>query len=382
MPEKKPRNSNNKSWLFYIIIFLVPVVAIFLVYLSFTTYRTKSIYKFVKFNQRGWIGKVHRADKELGFAPIPNSIGSEIMPLGPNLPMRYDKDGFRVPIEDELNNENKHPVVLTLGCSYTYGSLVHAKDTFPYLVGKYIGGSTKNAGCCGYGLSQMVIIAKQLIPRHQPDYVIIQYSTWLVGRAVHPFGASYFGKVPVPYYSKEDILVIKPPVFLTKLSDLPVDEYRNSQHGVSDFLSFLLHVGLPLFLHDDFNISVYSLSRNFGLKDEPTTNARAVIQHAYAEISSVAKQNGAMIIIVVLGRSNRNVLVPKDLLPNDAIVVDAHGELLRKLPTKDMRSYQMQYKHWRGNPPILIDDHPNKKAHKIIAEKIASQIAKLSNKVN
>ncbi len=375
-------NSNNHRCLFYLIMFLVPVISIFSVYLAYTTYRTKSVYNYVKSNQRGWSGQVHRADKELGFVPIPNSSGSETMPIGPDILMRYDKDGFRVPIEVGKDTKKNHPVVLTLGCSFTYGAATYAKVTFPYLVGKYLGGYTKNAGGCSYGLSQMVILAKRLIPRHQPDYVIVQYSTWLAHRAVSAFAPSHFGKLPNPYYVKEDNLVIKPPVFQTKVCDLPIGEYRKSHEGVVDFLSFLWNVGLPLFLHDDFNMSVYAFTGVLGLHEQPTTNHRAVIQHAYGEIHSVAEQNGATVIIVVLGRDNHPVPVQKDLLPNDAIVVDAHSALLKRLPTIDKQSYKRQYMHWRGNPPRLVDSHPNEKAHRIIAEEIVSQIAELPNKAN
>jgi len=77
---------------FYLLLFLIPVVTIALMYLGYTVFRTSQFYTYVKSDQRGWSGKVHGVHKELGFAPIPNSRGSEIMPLGPDIPMRYDKD--------------------------------------------------------------------------------------------------------------------------------------------------------------------------------------------------------------------------------------------------------------------------------------------------
>lgn len=380
MQEQKLLHQERK--LFHILLFLIPVVTISFIYLAFTAYRTHQIYDYVKSDQRGWSGKVAKADKELGFAPIPNSRGLEIMPIGAAIPMRYDKDGFRIPVEDQLNTKNIHPVVLTLGCSFTYGAATAAENTFPYLVGNYLGGSTKNAGVCSYGLSQMVIIAKRLIPRHNPDYVIVQYSPWLVKRAVRPFAPSYYGKIPNPYYADEGNLAIKPPVFQTKIVELPIDDYRTSQEGFFDFFSFLGNVGLPLFLHDDFNMTAYSLAKVLRLKDRPTKNHSAVIQHAYGEISKVAEQNGAKLIIVILGEDHQPVSVQKDLLPNNAIVVEAHSALLNRLPTMDKQSYQREYNHWRGDPAILVDGHPNEKAHRIIAEKIVAQIMGSLNKTN
>ena len=380
MHEQKLPHQERKF--FHILMFLIPVVAISFIYLAFTAYRTHQIYDYVKSDQRGWSGKVAKADKELGFAPIPNSRGLEIMPIGAAIPMRYDKDGFRIPVEDQLNTKNIHPVVLTLGCSFTYGAATAAENTFPYLVGNYLGGSTKNAGVCSYGLSQMVIIAKRLIPRHNPDCVIVQYSPWLVKRAIRPFAPSYYGKIPNPYYADEDNLAIKPPIFQAKILDLPIDKYRNSQEGFFDFFSFLGNVGLPLFLHDDFNMTAYTLAKILRLKDRPTKNRSAVIRHAYGEISKVAEENGAKLIIVILGEDHQPVSVQKDLLPNNAVVVDAHSALLNRLPTMDIQSYQREYNHWRGDPPSLVDGHPNEKAHRIIAEKIVNQIMGSLNKIN
>lgn len=361
---------------------LIPIVVIFSAYLAYTTYRTNTIYNYVKSNQRGWTGHVHRADQELGFVPIANSSGFEIMPIGPDLPMRYNKDGFRATIEGEHDRKNRPPIVLTLGCSFTYGAATHAKDTFPYLIGSYLGGSTKNAGVCSYGLSQMVIIAKRLIPRHKPDYVIVQYSPWLVNRAISAFAPSYFGKLPNPFYSEDGDLVIRPPVFQSIVMELPIDEYRSSRESVGDFFSFLWNVGLPLFLYDDFNISVYTLAKILGLEDEPTSNRRAVIQHAYKFIHSVSEQNGATLVVVILGNSNRPVQVQEENLPKDVILVDAHSAMLERLPTKDQKSYDEYYKHWRGDPPVIVDGHPNEKAHRVIAEEIISRIANSPNKAN
>ena len=378
----KQKLSKKKSIYFHIVLLLIPIATLALSYLAYTTFRTIQFYNYVKSDQRGWSGHVHGAHKELGYAPIPNSHGWEIMPLGPDIPMRYDKDGFRIPVDDELNTTNNHPIVLTLGCSFTYGAATHAENTFPYLVGNYFGGSTKNAGVCSYGLSQMVLIAKRLIPRHEPDYVIVQYSPWLVKRAIKPFSPSYYGKLPNPYYIGESNPVIAPPVFQTKVFEFSIDNYRNTQKGVSDFFSFFENIGFPLLLHDDLNMTTYTLAKFLRLTDRPTKNHSAVIQHVYQEIARLAEQNGARMLIVVLGENHLPVPIPKDLLPSNAIVIDAHSELLSRLPTINEESYQRQYNHWRGEPPSLVDTHPNELAHKIIAEMIIFQMVKSSAKEN
>ena len=365
----------RKKIIFNIILFLVPLFFIAAIYAAYTIHRTTSLYLYVKSNRHGWKGKIHKVDQELGLAPIPNSYGAEILPVGDDIPIRYDKDGFRVPMENKNDSEDAYPALLALGCSFTYGAINYAEDTYPYLTGKYLGGYAKNAGVCSYGLSQMAILAKKLIPRHKPDYVIAQYSTWLVDRALTPFALSPFGKLPNPYFvEKKGMPAIHPPVFKAKITELPVDEYRNSEKGFIDFTSFLWNVGMPLFLYDDFHMSIYALSKVFCLTPDPAVNREGVIKYAYEEIARVTEDNGAKMIIVALGGNHHAVEIPKDLFPKNAILVDAHSALLERLPVVDELNYIRQYGHYQGDPPTMVDLHPNKNAHRIIAEEIVRQI--------
>ena len=134
--------------------------------------------------------------------------------------MRFDKNGFRVPVGDTPTESHGSPLVLTLGCSFTYGDAVYARDTYPYLVGQSLKGTTKNAGCCSCGLSQMLILAGKLIPSHKPDYLIVQYSPWLISRSLSPFSPTYGGKSPAPYFYGDEGLVTTPSRFFNKHSEL------------------------------------------------------------------------------------------------------------------------------------------------------------------
>jgi len=130
--------SNKKRTVFCLIIFTFYIVILSTFYFGYIVHRTRPLYWNIKTSQRGWSGKVHKADAELGFAPIPDSQGAEVFPLGPEIPMRYDKDGFRIPVSDHSASSTRsspRPLVLTLGCSFTYGAANYAEDTYPYLVG-------------------------------------------------------------------------------------------------------------------------------------------------------------------------------------------------------------------------------------------------------
>jgi hypothetical protein len=59
-----------------------------------------------------------------------------------------------------------------------------------------------------------------------------------------------------------------------------------------------------------------------------------------------------------------------------AKVIDAHQRLIDQLPMPEVLAFQRLYCHWRGEPPELIDYHPNARAHRIIAEAILEQLAR------
>jgi len=376
MTHRTKNLSRKKRIAFYLILFLIPAITISSIYTVYTGYRTKDQYMYVKLNYRGWKGKTVRFDSELGFVPIPDSRGAETMWIGNDIPARYDKYGFRVPLEDQKSASlNQHPILLTLGCSFTYGAGTSAEDAYPYLVGQYLEGTSRNAGVSGYGLSQMMVLAKRLVPIHKPDYLLVQYSPWLVSRAQNQFAPTYFGKVPAPYFFvRKNELVLHPPVFKAKIMDLPIDRYRNTQVSLIDKVSFLWNVGLPLFIHDDFNMSSYNVIRVFGWVPEPATNPEQITKYVYEEIAKVARENGARLVIVILGGDHNPVQVPEGLFPPDSIIVNAHAALIEHLPIVNQETYEKLYFHWRGSPLRIVDTHPNENAHRIIAEAIIQKI--------
>ena len=261
-----------------------------------------------------------------------------------------------------------------LGCSFTYGYATFAKDAWPYLVGRRLNGSTKNAGFPSYGLCQMLILPRKLIPVYQPDFVVVQYSPWLVDRSISPFAPAYFGKLPVPYFYQSNHLAIHPPVFQTKITDLPFDRYYTSPKDTSDYLSFLRHVGFPLFSHDDFNMILYWLKRTFLFLPEPAANQDDVVRYVYKEIAKVAGENQTQVVILILGGNYVEIQIPEYLFPHAAIIVNAQRALIERLNVANNTNYLKEYAHWRGSPPSIVDTHPNKEAHRIIAEEIVLKI--------
>jgi hypothetical protein len=345
-------------------------------YLLLLGQRSWAAYSFLKSDHLGFRGKVHRADPALGFAAVPGAQGFHVFPEGPPIPMRYDADGFRVPAH-EAETARRRPLVLALGCSFTYGDACAAEDVYPHLVAAELGGTALNAGKCAYGLSQMLLLARTLIPRHRPDYVLVQFSTWLPGRGTSGFARATFGRVPVPFLllQGDGTAAVHPPVFATRVFDLPFHEFDNKRRGAGEFARFFLTAGAPLFVHDDLATAAYAVRRALGrLPDEEQARAQRsreeVNRLVYAEIGRLAQAHGARLVIVRLSHPlEKHWQRLKELSPG-ALVVNAQAALDAHVPSGRREEYDRLFGHWRGSPPRLVDNHPNPAAHRVVAAEV------------
>ena len=368
---------NTLFKLFYLL-FLLGLIGIFLGVYGRSVYRrSKQLYRYAKHRRRGWNGPVFEPDEILGFRSRPGAVGAHTFPIGENLPMRFDRNGFRVSV-DARSDYFHRPYVLALGCSFTYGDACRAEDTYPHLVAATLGGTELNAGLCSYGLSQMLILARKLIPEYRPEYILFQYSPWLLNRSCRKFAPTRYSHAPNPYFidGKEGTVKLHPPVFTCKTVDL--GPWRNTPIGSSDFRSFFFKIGLPLALHDDFNLLVFKIKSALAMLPDPTDRRNAVIKAAYGEIKELAEKYDSELIIVGLGNLNNPLKIPSALEEMDLTTVNAHAELLSRLEKPTEYHYCRAYAHFRGDPPVRVDRHPNPTAHRIIADAILATIENIS----
>jgi hypothetical protein len=359
----------------WVVIILVDLAVLTMAYLSFVAWEIHGAYRFVKTPGRGWSGQVHRADVELGFAPIPGARGAHLFASGPEIPMRYDGEGFRVPVGDAEGGPRRRPLVLALGGSFTYGDATPAEKTYPYRVAKALDGSAINAGVCSYGLSHMLILARRLVVEHRPDYLLVQYSPWLVKRGLSPFAPSYFGRLTNPYFYEDgDEFSLQPPVFPTVVFDYPISDYREGESSVRQFFAFFGEIGLPLLVREHRGMIGYHTRRALGVLPRPSRDYEGVLRAAYGEIAEIAAEQGTRAFIVLLDGAGQAAEFPA-VAPNAPLaVIDAQAALLSRLDEITPRAFLRKYGHWRGDPPQLVDPHPNAQAHAIIARTILKGI--------
>ncbi len=340
----------------------------------FVLARSAAAWQFLKTPHLGFNGAVHRADATLGFAAVAGARGLHTFPIGPPFPMQYDDHGFRIPAYESSSRALTRPLVLALGCSYTYGDACPAEKTYSSRVAERLRATNLNAGKCAYGLAQMLLLARELIPRHRPEIVLVQQSPWLVGRGVSGFARATFGTVPVPSFTDDGR--IAPPAFRARLFDLPLQRYDNPRRGAPEFASFVWNVGLPLFAHDDIELMNFQARRLLGRVPAPAENEAEVVLAAYREIYALCRAAGSLMVVVRLSQPLDQAPPPLGGLGREegALVVRAQEALNRQVPEGTKEAYHRRFAHWRGDPPRLVDTHPNPAAHAIIADEIVAAI--------
>ncbi len=375
----------RRRFLFAGIIALICVVVIVMAYLITVWARGAGFYFQVKHGavaggRNGYVGKLLQYDPVLGYVGRSDASGGWLIALGDPVGAYHSADGLRVPVQNQKHpnsRKERHPRLLFLGDSFTYGQLVAAENAFAYKTAVKLGGESVNAGVPGYNLVQMTLKARQVVPKYKPDYVVVQYTPWLVERAVSEFAPSVYPvHVSVPYYSGSgEELAIQSPLFSPAFFSIP-EAYQQSAPGISDRFSFISNFALPAFWKDDVNMAWVRVRQFFGLVKRPSSDYEAVVSRAYGDLNEIARENGAKLVIVAVGFSP-DLQVPDYLFPGDAYRVDAHAELLARLPEKSRESYARHYWLWRGNPPQPVDAHPNEQAHEIIAEALAEKIRQI-----
>jgi hypothetical protein len=363
--------------------FVVLISFLILLYLTNLIYRAHEAYKYlVTENKAGLEGIAYQADDMLGFKPVPNARGVQNT-TGDKTSIAYDKNGFRIPLSGTLKvNEANKINLLFLGDSFTFGANCYAEETFPFLAAKETGLSYINAGVSSYGLAHMVILAEKLIPEYKPDYIIVQYSPWLASRATNMLAPVHFFHLPVPYFAeKNNRYVLELPVYSINFKAMNAKRIKSSYQG--KFINFLFKEAFLFSLNEIWHSLKTEFLLTTGQLPRPATNLTEIEKYAYNRIKTIAEKNGAILIILNLGdieysRNSHGLFSDSNIYFAEA---DSYlNDFLKRSSSKD---YCMEFCHWifNGKDLILIDNHPNPKAHRLIADSIIKEINKTKKRL-
>jgi hypothetical protein len=377
-----PIPSSKTSLRFPITLALICVALVLCIYVAMLIPRGLTIYDSIKIvqpapmhNQGVIQGELGQFDPLFGYSLLPNSSGVWLVAKGEPVPFHNDANGIRAPITTADKQTDKQGGLIFFGDSFTYGQLLHYQQTFAFLTAKKLGETSVNAGVPSYSLVQMLMYARQIIPKRHPGYVIVQYSPWLVLRAEAGVAMDKAGMVMAPYfYQSNDRMQVAPVPFVPPHQIMEREQkYKTTPKGFWDAVSFFTTVGIPFYVHHMYHLAIFRTKQLLGLAPRKSTDTIAIIKYTYQAFDDLAKTHHAKLVILALGTA-APLHVPTDLFPKDALLVNGWKAMVDKLNPPTSNNYIRQYYHWRGNPPIPVDWHPNAKADAITANAIVSAI--------
>lgn len=374
-----------KPLLFYLIYGGAIVLFFAFGYLCLETYK---LYKSLSKEGRGYESPMYQSDSTLGFKPIPNTRGFLSLYPGDTTPVYFDEQGFRVPIHKEKTFQDASNVdILFLGCSISFGYGCRAEHTFAHLTSEKLNYTYINAGMNAYGLTQMYLLAQKLIPKYKPKIVVFQHSPWLVYRGINMFSNSVDkALISMPYFSdsNSEEIVINPPLENASFFNFQKAIIKG-QVNLSTFLKFYSTGGAGY-------SSIKMLKRLKGyantLFKQPlisSDKAPQLERKVFQKLIEFSKKNGSLPVILNIGfiRNDANQLSFSDskhiIFVNADSVLKTHLSISPEQDTSENAyedAYFKAYGHWKktGEDSVLVDTHPNEKAHYLISRIIIDSI--------
>jgi len=199
----------------------------------------------------------------------------------------------------------------------------------------------------------------------------------LLHRSGTGFSRTHLAAIPTPYFadSAEGDLEVQMPDVGTVVFDLGLDRFWQRPPGVGDFVSFMWSAAIPALMHRDYATVRFRVDRALGRSPEPFEDQDSVVSRVYGEVARLASEHGARLIVLDLDYNRFNdahaALIAQ--IPN-VVLVRPREALWSRLPERTYDAYTREYFFWSGSPPVLVDNHPNALAHRLIAEEIVAAL--------
>ena len=331
--------------------------------------------------ESAWVGeRLWEWDAEFGFSPVPGARVTELVPQSEGVPVRLDARGLRVPEDWQPEPaDDARPALLALGCSFTFGTACRAEQTWPAVAGERLGARVLNAGIPAGGLAHMLLRARRILAEEKPTWVVAQYAPWLAPRATSLWARTQTGPVPVPYLveAEDGGYRVHPPQFQSQRLEPEIQPYRTSERSRGMALRFAWEVALPMLLSEDWHQFRMGVGERMGTLARPAADGPALRAWAYEELRRMAHEAGAEFCVLVVGE-DVDPLETRflDELP-ETPVVQGTRKLYQRLPAQHFDAYFAAYGHWGGDPPRLVDQHPNPLAHELLGGWVADALIQL-----
>lgn len=347
--------------------------------------RTYMVFKLLTNDSHEFIGQLRQKDTVYGYDHINNSRMIHVLYPGDTVPNFTDRDGFRVPASDTSKfNISGNVDVLFLGCSFTFGTFCLADSIFSNLASKELGLSYINAGVSGWGLAEMYLKAKELIPKYKPKYVVFQYSKWLPERAAGMYRTSAGFEMAKPYFEvlPSGGFDIRKTAYASDLYNLK--RYPNLNKSIGSAIAFIFGSGVmrEIFVREDVKKFSIWLERKLG-RSNPVTATDEQMEdlsmQVYKELMAYARENHAEPFILSIQNQHREIddFYPKFMTPADSLIfIDGMKYHRKYLDSNTSASIKWDFIHWRNvnGDSVRMDLHPNHFSHWMISRAIVDKL--------
>jgi len=122
------------------------------------------------------------------------------------------------------------------------------------------------------------------------------------------------------------------------------------------------------------------LKRLLGRLPAPEKEPNQIAAYVYSELARICAENHARLAVVIItdpGLARKPSWSELEILRalTQVTLVNTEPALLAALPEKTKAAYDAAYRTYRGDPPRLMDPHPNARAHRILADEIVRRLA-------
>ncbi len=254
----------------------------------------------------------------------------QTLSCGVNDPMRLDSELGTLPAGKVETITGKGMKIMILGDPFLWGGNCPHQESLPYLTAKKLDATLTGSSLSAYNLAQFMLRAKQAIERDKPDFVVIQYSSWLIDRSMKPRLGYLVQDYQVPYF------------YQTPERGIAIAEAGNT-HQISHLL----------------------------------THRVDVIRHAYGSLAKLGYENGAKVFFLLVGLLDANDIselsniMPSSLVTTDEILAE------RIKHTKNQDSFLKEYEQWKLYPKILPEPIFPKQVHSLVYYEVVDSILKV-----
>ena len=361
-----------KKIFYYPFIFSIYLVFIFVALeVSLKLYFNKPILKFVDYRVNDYILIENKSA-----ISFDDDIGWIHKPYFSNSQMKFLEYGIRSNGDESKKLEMEG--ILVTGSSFTAGSGVKDKETWPAVLENKINMPVHNTAVGGYAVDQIIMRAKMLIDILKPIHVIMDMQDVTI-----QWSAYSSRTYPKPYFKLENKKLVR--------HNKPVPQaikkgYLKNKEGRHGFLRKVLlneYVGYSFFIHKlmtTFFNDVWLYDQWNVNKIEKDIDMIKLNCELIKEFSNYLKEKEISLTLVSIPSGQEFEKKKKGkylygvescIAKSDINMVEFFGDIIEDVDAKKITSFDIWAK-W-GDPPRAVG-HPNSSGQKYFAEKIFQNI--------